>query len=614
MGQITSQPILPTPGPGEERPNNIADPTVGLENGIPRGPTQVQMMEDANGLYFGPHFVTNPEAQRPRSLGDTVLATAAGINSSRLQQGIGMPEEVFWTDIWNALGNVGRTTSRRRAGAEEALISQIGNPFPNNSTISAHNITTLQSSFHLKRDSLRLAKSPTGDNGKHVLEFEFDSSQQATIMVYWNVKEKITSKKTGEKNMEFLTPSDNIATPYQTEEYPSKLNQLYKSHDEFSPSEYLKFDNDNSNKTSETNGILPQTGILKTSVLNMHDMHSIINQSQGSERQNVAASQSGGVAASQSGDNSGLQLIQNEQLLVSNSSARQTNFAPSNNTSQPVTAPLTSLLSRKPSEAAKKFNTSKNTIYSLIIVISGTNTSKNGNISSEITFAQVSGKEDGHQVKVLKQKAIINGISFLLQEVYGFTDTVKDECAENMQTMRECVICMSDLKDTIVIPCRHLCLCHECAEVLRMQGRGGTPEDQRRGAARCPICRQAFHSMLQVTLPAPYAAKSRRPTCSVKSRHSLVQESMSRLMINPEEMREAALSAEQLDLSTRHLSNSPSMQLQISSVGVQFNSLIPDSMIERQRSIENIEVQRSSHNIGHQSTIPDIVVQEPHNQ
>ncbi|KAF9193949.1 hypothetical protein BGZ51_001642 [Haplosporangium sp. Z 767] len=43
----------------------------------------------------------------------------------------------------------------------------------------------------------------------------------------------------------------------------------------------------------------------------------------------------------------------------------------------------------------------------------------------------------------------------------------------------ECVICLSDVKDTIVLPCRHFCICSECGDILR-----------RRAPQRCPICRR----------------------------------------------------------------------------------------------------------------------------
>ena len=50
----------------------------------------------------------------------------------------------------------------------------------------------------------------------------------------------------------------------------------------------------------------------------------------------------------------------------------------------------------------------------------------------------------------------------------------------------ECVICMSDMRDTLILPCRHLCLCSACAESLRYQ------------ASMCPICRVKFRALLQV--------------------------------------------------------------------------------------------------------------------
>ena len=45
---------------------------------------------------------------------------------------------------------------------------------------------------------------------------------------------------------------------------------------------------------------------------------------------------------------------------------------------------------------------------------------------------------------------------------------------------------MSDMRDTLILPCRHLCLCSHCAESLRYQ------------ASSCPICRSPFRALLQV--------------------------------------------------------------------------------------------------------------------
>lgn len=45
---------------------------------------------------------------------------------------------------------------------------------------------------------------------------------------------------------------------------------------------------------------------------------------------------------------------------------------------------------------------------------------------------------------------------------------------------------MSEVRDTLILPCRHLCLCNSCANTLRYQ------------ANNCPICRAPFRALLQI--------------------------------------------------------------------------------------------------------------------
>lgn len=45
---------------------------------------------------------------------------------------------------------------------------------------------------------------------------------------------------------------------------------------------------------------------------------------------------------------------------------------------------------------------------------------------------------------------------------------------------------MCDVRDTLILPCRHLCLCNACADSLRYQ------------ANNCPICRAPFRALLQI--------------------------------------------------------------------------------------------------------------------
>lgn len=70
------------------------------------------------------------------------------------------------------------------------------------------------------------------------------------------------------------------------------------------------------------------------------------------------------------------------------------------------------------------------------------------------------------------------------EDVEGEEDEEEEEEEEEEPNLvlldaPECVICLSDVKDTIVLPCRHFCICSDCGDVLR-----------RRAPQRCPICRQ----------------------------------------------------------------------------------------------------------------------------
>mmetsp|Transcript_34533 Transcript_34533/g.63968 ORF Transcript_34533/g.63968 Transcript_34533/m.63968 type:complete len:145 (-) Transcript_34533:149-583(-) len=49
----------------------------------------------------------------------------------------------------------------------------------------------------------------------------------------------------------------------------------------------------------------------------------------------------------------------------------------------------------------------------------------------------------------------------------------------------ECLVCMTDPKDTILLPCRHMCLCRDC--LLKMV------------TAKCPICRTTIDQHISFT-------------------------------------------------------------------------------------------------------------------
>ncbi|AES81841.1 putative aminoacyltransferase, E1 ubiquitin-activating enzyme [Medicago truncatula] len=105
--------------------------------------------------------------------------------------------------------------------------------------------------------------------------------------------------------------------------------------------------------------------------------------------------------------------------------------------------------------------------------------------NSQITQAVFEKEKGEFRVKVVKQILSVNGMRYELQEIYGIGNSVESDVDDNEQG-KECVICLSEPRDTIVHPCRHMCMCSGCAKVLRFQ------------TNRCPICRQPVERLLEI--------------------------------------------------------------------------------------------------------------------
>ncbi|KAJ8913857.1 hypothetical protein NQ315_003766 [Exocentrus adspersus] len=125
---------------------------------------------------------------------------------------------------------------------------------------------------------------------------------------------------------------------------------------------------------------------------------------------------------------------------------------------------------------------------------------------SHSTTAVVEKMTDGtYLLKALKQKLFVDGLCYLLQEVYGIENKNNDKSSEDDDTEdngSECVICMCDVRDTLILPCRHLCLCNSCADSLRYQ------------ANNCPICRAPFRALLQIKALQKSASSNLAPISS----------------------------------------------------------------------------------------------------
>lgn len=84
----------------------------------------------------------------------------------------------------------------------------------------------------------------------------------------------------------------------------------------------------------------------------------------------------------------------------------------------------------------------------------------NASAHMQITQA-VLGKnnDDLFQVKVIRQILWVDGVRYELRELYGIGSSAA-EGFEDSDPGKECVICMTEPKDTAVLPCRHMVRVH----------------------------------------------------------------------------------------------------------------------------------------------------------
>lgn len=78
-------------------------------------------------------------------------------------------------------------------------------------------------------------------------------------------------------------------------------------------------------------------------------------------------------------------------------------------------------------------------------------------VHAQITQATIEKKDDdSYQVRVVKQILWISGLRYELQEIYGIDNSGIGGNFDGTVAGKACVVCMSEPRDTTVLPCRHM--------------------------------------------------------------------------------------------------------------------------------------------------------------
>ena len=97
-------------------------------------------------------------------------------------------------------------------------------------------------------------------------------------------------------------------------------------------------------------------------------------------------------------------------------------------------------------------------------------------------------------VKVVIQEDVITGIQGTVNKQYVLTKNKLHELQDvfGIDDEEECVVCLTELKDTTILPCNHFSVCQECFAKIET----------------CPICRTKIEAFLRFYHESPEGEES----------------------------------------------------------------------------------------------------------
>lgn len=86
------------------------------------------------------------------------------------------------------------------------------------------------------------------------------------------------------------------------------------------------------------------------------------------------------------------------------------------------------------------------------------------------------------------------GAAFEVKDLFGIQDAQQSvgdgNSREGSSANQNCVICLTDARDTALLPCSHFCVCHTCAVSIRLSP----------ARNRCPLCRAEVKDLVKLDL------------------------------------------------------------------------------------------------------------------
>jgi hypothetical protein len=114
-------------------------------------------------------------------------------------------------------------------------------------------------------------------------------------------------------------------------------------------------------------------------------------------------------------------------------------------------------------------------------------------------YFQILRRDGVLMLDICRHKVEIAGDAFFLFDVYGLDSLAATTPLRHDSVEQFCKICMTNVLDMIVLPCRHMCLCNQCAMLYQETDLCGEPSMKR----ECPVCRSPIQGFIQYLQRTP---------------------------------------------------------------------------------------------------------------
>eukprot|EP00928_Gymnodinium_smaydae_P023501 TRINITY_DN19371_c0_g5_i1.p1 TRINITY_DN19371_c0_g5~~TRINITY_DN19371_c0_g5_i1.p1 ORF type:complete len:324 (+),score=42.55 TRINITY_DN19371_c0_g5_i1:111-974(+) len=137
-------------------------------------------------------------------------------------------------------------------------------------------------------------------------------------------------------------------------------------------------------------------------------------------------------------------------------------------------------------QAAQNFGEEKDGYFHLVLDVVARTPPSPDLVTRCILYARL----DGGSLSVVRQKSVAGQRCATVDTLYGSfaaskrTSQVSKSDAAADGT--DCVICLTNARDVVILPCRHLCLCSTCAGITSSTW-----------SFQCPVCRARVSAMVQ---------------------------------------------------------------------------------------------------------------------